>query len=333
MSMVRYVFTVSVDKDTADCGKADIIEQATEYQAPLEGKNTRAVNSFLGTSRLTSKSVVFPVYYGELLAWALKRYLERNHWQVISVPGYHYSEPVYENIYTDYHRNEELLLDGQLLIDNGNYRLVITADVKASSHSLVIVEGGSSNKREIKEFADGIKYIVEKENYYREKRVEFSGRIRFKDFKDIRDEVWRNIDLSPSVKAQIKAGIVDLFDNKQIWTRHGLPLKRCVLIAGGAKKDKASICRALMAEAVGITCIVTNARDLDYDYSAQLYQLARDLNPCIVFIEDIDFIGQKRINSVNRGRSGLTSLLTLLGSVEEHEGIVTVATATSVSCH
>ena len=82
-----------------------------------------------------------------------------------------------------------------------------------------------------------------------------------------------------------------------------------------------------MAEAVGITCIITNAWDLDYDCAVQLYHLARGLSPCIVFIEDIDCIGQNRIKFGYHKGSALTSLITLLGNVEEHEGIVTVATA------
>jgi len=125
MSMARYVFTVSVDKDKADCGKAGIGGQTIESRE-LMRKNEAIIKSFLGTSRVISESVVLPVYYGELLAWALKCHLERKNWQIINVLGYRYSEPLYANVSTDYHKIEELLLDGQLLIDNGNHGLVIT---------------------------------------------------------------------------------------------------------------------------------------------------------------------------------------------------------------
>ena len=50
-----------------------------------------------------------------------------------------------------------------------------------------------------------------------------------------------------------------------------------------------------MAEAEEITCIATNAYSLDADeYVIELYELAQNLSPCIVFIEDIGFIGQNR---------------------------------------
>jgi cell division protease FtsH len=323
MSMARYVFIVYADKGKRDCEMAGIRGRITE-DSELVLKNEAAIKSFLGTRRTTSESVVLPVYYGELLAWALKFHLERKNWQIINVLGYRYSEPLYANVSTDYHKIEELLLDGQLLIDNGDHRLVITADAKVCSKSLVRVEGSTNNKCEIKKFSDGIKTIIEKENYYRHKKIAFNGRIQFMD---ICYELWGNINLAPVVKEQIKASTIDLLGKKQIWTKYGLPLKRCILLTGGADKDKTSICQALLTEAVGITCIITNACGLDYDCAAQLYHLARDLSPCIVFIEDIDRMGQNRIKFGYHKGSALISLLTLLGNVEEHEGIVTVATA------
>jgi len=47
---------------------------------------------------------------------------------------------------------------------------------------------------------------------------------------------------------------------------------------------RTAICKGLTSEATGITRIATNACGL-----------AEDLSPCIVFIEDIDLIGQDRM--------------------------------------
>jgi len=326
MSMERYVFIVSAEKGKADCGKAVISSRITEY-FELVRKNEAAIKSFLKTCRIMSESVVLPAYYGELLAWALKRHLERKHWQIVRVLGCRHSEPEYANINTDFHKNEELLLDGQLLINNvnnGNHRLVITVDAGTCSNSLVRVEG--NNKREIKEFADGIKTIAEKENYYRHKKFAFNGRIRFMD---VCDEQWGNIKLAPAVKEQIKASTINLLKKKQTHTKHGLPLKRCVLLTGGADKDKEAICIALIAEASGVTCITADASELDYGCITELYHLARDLSPCIVFIMNIDRFSQKRMKPGCQQGEPLISLLTILGSVEEYERIVTVATASS----
>jgi AAA+ superfamily predicted ATPase len=81
-----------------------------------------------------------------------------------------------------------------------------------------------------------------------------------------------------------------------------------------------------MTEAVGITCITATASCLDYDCAAQLYHLARDLSPCIVFIRDIDHMGQDRIKCDYYRVPSVLYLLTILASVEDCEEIVTVAT-------
>ena len=202
--------------------------------------------------------------------------------------------------------------------------MAITVDARTCSKSLVRVEGSTKNKCEIKEFACGIKTIAEKENYYRHNNISFNGHIQFMD---ICDEAWGNINLAPVVKEQIKASIIDLLGKKQTWTKYGLPLKRCILLTGGEDKDKKAICRALMTEAVGITCITATASCLDYDCAAQLYHLARDLSPCIVFIKDIDHMGQNRVKCDYYRVPSVLYLLTILASVENYEEIVTVATA------
>jgi cell division protease FtsH len=327
MSMARYIFTVSAYKDTRIYRTADTGVRTTKSRE-LMLRSEPAIKNFLGTIRITSKAAIFPTYYGELLAWALKRYMEREHWQTAGILGYHYSEPLYANVSTDYHEIERVLVSGQLLINSGNHRLAVTVDARGCARSQLRVVGSAVNKLEVKKFVDGIKAVAWKENYYRNKKLEFDGGIRFVN---ISDESWGNICLQPATKAQIKASTIDSLSQGQPWTRKGLPLKRCVLIEGEAVESEAAICKALMAEASGITCITTDVSELDYDCITELYHLARDLSPCIVFIMNIDRLDQKRINSDYQQGAPLISLLTILGSIEEYEKIVTVATASNVN--
>jgi len=320
MSMARYLFTVAAYKDTRGYGTADTGVRTMLNRQPMP-KNEAAIKSFLRTSRITSKAVISPAYYGDLLTWALKRYMERERWQTAGILGNHYSEPVYIEISTDYHETERALVDGQLLIENGAHRLTATIDVRRHSWCRVMIAGSASSDLEVKKFVDGIKAVVEKENYYRNKKIEFDGRIRFFD---VFDETWENICVKPEVKAQIKASTIGSLRQWQGWTSHGLPLKRCVLIEGETGKE--AICRAVMTEASDVTCITTDASKLDYGRVTELYHLAQDLSPCIVFIMNIDRFSQKRMKPDCKQGLSLISLLTILGSVEEYEKIATVAT-------
>jgi hypothetical protein len=210
MSMARYVFTVSAYKDARSYRTADTgVRTIRSHELIL--KSEAAIKSFLGTHRITSEIVVFPAYYGELLSWALKRYMEREHWQTAGILGYHYSEPEYANIDTDYHDTERVVVDGQLLVDIGNHRLLVTVDARGCPRSQVSVGGSAGNKLEVRKFANGIKIVARKENYYRNKKLEFDGGIRFVN---LFGELCGNICLEPTIKAQIKASTIDLLGKK-----------------------------------------------------------------------------------------------------------------------
>jgi cell division protease FtsH len=120
---------------------------------------------------------------------------------------------------------------------------------------------------------------------------------------------------------------VGFLKQSEQWTQYGIPSKRGILLAGEPGTGKTIICKALMTEAYGITCISTNGYALDSDnYLTELYELADDLSPSIVFIEDIDLIGQNRVEFGYQRGSALLALLAVLDGVEERKKIVTVAT-------
>ena len=166
--------------------------------------------------------------------------------------------------------------------------------------------------------------IADKENFYRGKKIEFTGQI---DFLDVIDKSWDGIVLDTETKADIKANTVGFLEQSEHWIQYGIPAKRGILLSGEPGTGKTIICKALMSEADGITCINANGYALDRDnYVTELYELADNLSPSIVFIEDIDLIGQNRGEFGYQRGSALLALLAVLDGIEERKKIVTVAT-------
>ena len=126
---------------------------------------------------------------------------------------------------------------------------------------------------------------------------------------------------------EIKANTVEFLKRIKHLVEFGIPQKRGVLLAGEPGTGKTLICKALMSEAIDITCIITSAYELsDDEYITNLYKMAQDLSPCIVFIEDIDLIGLNREEYHYQHGPALLSLLNVLDGVEQKHEIVTVAT-------
>ena len=289
----------------------------------LQGKNRAQIERFLGKGSRTNVSGILPRYYGELLTWALHRHLEREIWRIASTLGYRGPEPVYAEVNTG-SETVNLIMDGQMLVARGDSRFIVTMDVNPRWRGSVQLEGLAGEKEEMAEFVAAVLAIAEKENLYRGKKIEFSGRIRFLD---IKDRSWDSIVLDGETKAEIKANTVGFLRRSGEWSRYGIPLRRGILLAGEPGMGKTIICKALMAEAGGITCITTNGYALDDDdYVTELYELAQDLSPSIVFIEDIDLIGQSRVEFGYQRGPALLSLLSVMDGVEEQKEVVTIAT-------
>ena len=309
------------DGEEAETAVADRYEGRHQR---LEEKNKAAVERFLGRGQRVHEVGIVPRYYGELLTWALKRYMGKRGWQVAQTLGYRGREPVYIDVNTNYEQRENVLMDGQMLVKRGSSRLIVTVDINLRWRNSVLVEGVASIKKEVSEFVVGVLTTAREQNFYRGKKLEFARRLRFLDLKQ---RSWDSIILDEGTKKEIKANTVGFLARGEHWAKYGIPRKRGVLLAGEPGTGKTIICKALMGEADGLTCITTSAYAIDVnEYINELYQLAEDLSPCLVFIEDIDLVGQNREEFGYQRGPALLSLLSALDGIEEKNGVVTIAT-------
>ena len=145
-------FLEAIDFEENEDGEEDNIPSFEGFRMRrrrLQRKNKAAVNKFLGEGRRVNSSVIFPSYYGELLAWALQRYMEKEEWEVARTLGYYVQVPVYIDVKTDYDRCENLLTDGQLMVVKDDIHLMVTVDIHVRWKNSVQVEGPISRKKQL----------------------------------------------------------------------------------------------------------------------------------------------------------------------------------------
>ena len=107
-------------------------------------RNQVAVDEFLSEGLRACDVGMLPRYYCELLTWALHRYLEREGWSIVSILGYHGPEPVYIDVNTG-DESCNLLSNGRLLIEKGDYRFVVTVDINPMSRCSVKISAQTSS--------------------------------------------------------------------------------------------------------------------------------------------------------------------------------------------
>ena len=226
------------------------------------------------------------------------------------------------DIQIDYTQFESCVTDGQFLLEKNNIRLIIIINGANS----VQIEASEKHRRLVKSFIRSINDFLNKHNFYKWKNLNFDGGI---SFLNAGQREWDSVILDPAMKKEIRLNTIGFLKNCAQLEKYGVPPKRGIILAGEPGTGKTIVCKALMSEADKITCIATTAEGMvQGGYIPELFSVAQALSPSIIFIEDIDFIGQERHDSY-RGTPPLISLLAEMDGIAEKNAIVTVATSNS----
>ena len=70
---------------------------------------------------------------------------------------------------------------------------------------------------------NGVLTIAREQNFYRGKKIEYAGRLRFLDLKD---RSWESIILDDDTKKEIKTNTVGFLKRKELWEKYGILPKR-----------------------------------------------------------------------------------------------------------
>jgi len=207
-----------------------------------------------------------------------------------------------------------------MLVEREGIRMVVTFN----GPGCIQVLASEEYRELVEKLVQEIKDYMNKHNFYRGKRISFGSRISFLNA-GLRE--WASIVLDPDMKSSIRLNTIGFLTNVARVQELGIPAKRGIILDGDPGTGKTIICKALMSEAENITCITTDAySELSANYISDLYSLAQDLSPSIIFMEDIDFIGQER-RDYYHGTPSLFSLLAEMDGITEKTAIVTVATS------
>ena len=128
---------------------------------------------------------------------------------------------------------------------------------------------------------------------------------------------------------------IDIMKNHQAYVDQGIRIPKGIILEGSPGNGKTLLAKAIATE-MQISFIQANAADIggilvgkgSQDLK-KLFEYARKHKPCIVFLDEIDAIGRKRVDSGsdagNDGNRTVTSLLTELDGFDNNDGIFVIA--------
>ena len=272
------------DEDGEDDGDDARDDAALSKAVGQRLKKAGLAERFLGGGSKIELPVVVEHYYENLLALALNAYLKSEKWKVVRVLGlYKDSKPDYNEVNIGPGKHVNMLTQGRLLLRRGQSRLSVR--IKFTRHgerAWIAVEGPDALKKEVKQFAAAIDKTVKKLQLYKGQKLKYDGDLEFLEPGTKR---WDDLSLAPELKEELMANTVGFLKRSREFARYGIPSKRGLILAGKPGTGKTLLSKVLMSNSPGITCLaadpalLTNPR-----YIRQLYAIAGDLKPSIVFL-------------------------------------------------
>ena len=302
----------------------EIVKRRRAQDRKAEKKHKELIMRVLGGEINAESVFIVPGYYYDLIGWALHTHIAEAGWKIVMKEGYHGSKPVYSDVSTNHSTKQNLLTNGVLVLEKDKDILVVVLDSKGSSPCAMIVTGPERIRPVIEGFKDAVEKITKERNFYRGQKILYYGCIFFMD---VSNKSWGELILDPETKDSIWSNTIGFLGNQDRLKEYNIPARRGVLMVGEPGTGKTLACKGILSAAEGITCITTRPDVLEHPGQLSLlYELAEDLAPSIVFLEDIDLIAQEReMSSYMRG-SALLTLLSVLDGIEECSGVVTIAT-------
>jgi AAA+ superfamily predicted ATPase len=151
------------------------------------------------------------------------------------------------------------------------------------------------------------------------------------DFFGIIPTQWGEVVLKDDIKNEIRENSVGILSNMAVLASVGMVPNRNIILISPPGMAKTTMFRATSNEVEGTaTRIWCTGKSITYpEHVTALFEAARSLAPCIIFIEDMDLFGGER-NSIGRDPSLLNEFLAQLDGAQANSGVIVMASTNDV---
>ena len=127
-----------------------MFDDSEDTPVSLNRKSSDIINKFLGEELRAVETYGAAWYYGPLLAWTLKCIITSPGWKIVSIYGHSYIKPAYQDVQTDYTKFESCVIDGQILVEKDDIRMVITVKTCRGGTNFVQIEAREKHQGLVK---------------------------------------------------------------------------------------------------------------------------------------------------------------------------------------
>jgi SpoVK/Ycf46/Vps4 family AAA+-type ATPase len=173
------------------------------------------------------------------------------------------------------------------------------------------------------QFLQNLKAYANKNNIFRYQKLNCNA-----EFLKLDNISWDDVILEDEVKDVIKANIEEMFDLCTDLKKHGISVKRGIILHGEPGTGKTKICKCLAKDTKYSVLYVLPSDIRTPNSISYICEMAQDLAPCLLIIEDIDWIAQDRAGGM---APFVMELMNKIDGLETFGDIITLGTTNALS--
>ena len=245
----------------------------------------KVIRLVLGTSPLdqTELSVVVPPYkaaiYSNVILNLVDKLAEEK--AIVNIGYNGYSPANWQILPLSRYKSEKVLVDGYILI-KGRRNLVVNMYSVWGGFKIRLI-GKTEDEVFLVKLLQLIHDTVSKINPWKGETVTPFGK-----YLTLEKIALDDVILTSKLKERLKATVFSFFSKKKLFEQARLPFKRGVIFSGVPGTGKTLTGKALANSLSGVTFIWVTADDMKNTSVASIFNMARELQPSVLFVEDID---------------------------------------------
>ena len=239
------------------------------------------------------------------LAWIMEDSTYSVEWSLIEV---------------DLNKKVNRVLNGQFYISNGKDKYIFESKTGYHDNYFFKIISRKDAKVSGKDLLEKFLKYTETHNFLRGKKID--PQCNFIKLDKTYD--WNDIILSEKLKLDIRQNLSNLIDHRSIYRDNGLKVRRGLIFSGPPGVGKTNLIK-ILCSTIDWTLLWVSPKHLENPrHVSGIMQLAKDLSPSVIVLEDIDLYGSSR--EMNGNPTVLGELMNQLDGVEGLVDIITIAT-------
>jgi len=283
----------------------------------------------------------YPLFAKAKNAWAFAKMFETGGYKIVPFIDSYRWKDVVKGSY-EYRVQQEALQVGpdttatlpiygtHFVVDKAGTHFVVHVDFGYEANACTVsIMAAPTKQAEAEKFLVDLDMSIEENDIYFGKCLSFlRGSL---GFTKVRQTGWDDIVLKTDVIQEIRDNSIGVIDNMDKLASLGMVPSRNMILISPPGMAKTTIFRAISAEVEQATRIWCTGKSVqDSSDVTSLFEAARSLAPCIMFIEDMDLFGRSRGQLSGHESHVLNEFLACLDGIHQNSGVIIMASTNDI---